>query len=275
MKSYLLISGATGGLGSEFVCDCARRGYDLFLTDQRNELAGFAEYIARNFNVEVISKPCDLSSRQCRTEFFNEVKAEGRRFWGLINVAGLDYEGAFLDRQREQILKLINLNVEATVDMTHEIIRLRDPDRKFMLINVASLAAISPMPYKATYAATKRFILDFSRAFREEIKEFGTVTALCPAGLPTTPETMERIFAQGFWGKMTTEDTRTVARRTLDIALKGGAIYIPGWINVLMSAASGIVPVSLKTKMVGERWRLAQNKNNPWQEYLKSIRAME
>jgi len=169
---------------------------------------------------------------------------------------------------------LINLNIEATVDMTHEIIRFRDPERKFMLINVASLAAISPMPYKATYAATKRFILDFSSALREEIKEFGTVAALCPAGLPTTPETMERIFAQGFWGKITTEDTRTVARRTVGIALKGGSIYIPGWINLIMSALSGALPTALKTRWVGERWRAAQNRNSLWVEYLNSIHAV-
>jgi len=88
MRSYLLISGATGGLGSEFVYDCARRGYDLFLTDQNTEINGFADFISRSFNVSVISKSCDLSSRQYRTEFFNYIKTEGYRFWGLINVAG-------------------------------------------------------------------------------------------------------------------------------------------------------------------------------------------
>jgi uncharacterized protein len=274
MKTFLLISGATGGLGSAFVFDCARRGYNLYLTDMLEDVTGFAEYVARTFNVEVHSRTCDLTTIQSRSEFFTAIKAEGRRFWGLINVAGTDYEGAFMDRSRDQILQLIHLNVEATVDMTHEIIKLRDPDRKFMLINVCSLAAISPMPYKATYAATKRFLLDFSRAIREEIKEFGTVTALCPAGLPTTPETMERIFAQGFWGKVTTEDTRLVARKTLDHALKGHAVYIPGWINQVMQSLSGLLPVALTTRLVGNRWRTAQQEINPWQEYIKSTRSV-
>ena len=58
--------------------------------------------------------------------------------------------------------------------------------KPFRLINVCSLAGFFPMPYKATYAASKRFLLDFSRALREEIKSFGTVTALCPSGMPTT-----------------------------------------------------------------------------------------
>jgi short-subunit dehydrogenase len=271
MKTFILISGATGGLGSAFVFECARRGYSLYLTDFREEVKGFGEYVSKTFNVQVESRTCDLSSQQSRSEFFCSVKAEGRRFWGLINVAGTDYEGAFLDKPRDQILQLIHLNVESTVDMTHEIIKLRDPDRKFMLINVCSLAAISPMPYKATYAATKRFLLDFSRALQEEIKDFGTVTALCPAGLPTTPETMERIFAQGFWGKITTVDTRSVARKTIDHAMKGHVVFIPGWINQVMHSLSGVIPVSLLTRLVGNRWRSTQKETNPWQEYIKSI----
>jgi short-subunit dehydrogenase len=274
MKTYLLISGATGGLGGAFVNECARRGYNLYLTDVREDVVGFAAYISQAFNVEVYAKSCDLTDRQSRSEFFNTIKSEGKRFWGLINVAGMDYEGAFLERSRDQLLQLIHLNIEATVDMTHAVLKLRDPDRKFMMINVCSLAAISPMPYKAIYAATKRFLVDFSLALQEEIKEFGTVTALCPAGLPTTPETMERIFAQGFWGKMTTVDTRFAARKTIDHALKGGGIFIPGWINQVLNGLSGLIPVSLKTRLVGQRWRNAQQEINPWQAYLKTTIPM-
>ncbi|NMB53438.1 MAG: SDR family NAD(P)-dependent oxidoreductase [Leptolinea sp.] len=274
MKSHLLISGATGGLGSAMVMECAKRGYSLFLTDMREDVSGFAEFIARTCNVEVRARSCDLTSQAARTEFLNAVRAEGLRFWGLINVAGTDHEGAFLERTRDQILQLIRLNVEATVDLTHEILDLRDPDKKFMLINVCSLAAVSPMPYKATYAATKRFLLDFSYAIREEIKDFGTVTALCPAGMPTTVENMSAIFAQGFWGRATTVDTRTVARQTLNAAVKGRMLVIPGMLNQILQAGSHLVPVTFTTRFVGNRWRDARQVTDPWQEYVRSIRAV-
>jgi short-subunit dehydrogenase len=274
MKTYLLISGATGGLGSAMVMECAKRGYNLFLTDMREDVSGFAEFIARTCNVEVRARSCDLTSQAARTELLNAVRAEGLRFWGLINVAGTDHEGAFLERTRDQILQLIRLNVEATVDLTHEILDLRDPDKKFMLINVCSLAAVSPMPYKATYAATKRFLLDFSYAIREEIKDFGTVTALCPAGMPTTVENMSAIFAQGFWGRATTVDTRTVARQTVNAALKGRMLVIPGMLNQVLQAGSHLLPVSVTTKFVGNRWRDARQVTDPWQEYVRSTRAV-
>lgn len=274
MKSYVLISGATGGLGTALVTECARRGYNLLLTDLRDDVVGFAGFIAREFNIEARGITCDLASQQARTVFLNTLKSEGFRFRGLINVAGLDHEGTFLDRTRDQILQLIHLNIEATVDLTHEVINLRDPDVKFMLVNVCSLAAVTPMPYKATYAATKRFLLDLSMALREEIRDFGTVTALCPAGMPTTVENMEGIFAQGFWGAVTTVDTKTVARSTLDAAEKGKNVVVPGWINQLIYNASRILPASVTARIAGDRWRAAQQVRDTWKEYVKSTRSI-
>jgi short-subunit dehydrogenase len=176
----------------------------------------------------------------------------------LINVAGMDYEGAFLERTREQVLHILRLNVEATLDTTYAILNLRDPEQRFRLINVCSMAAYFPMPYKAVYAATKRFLLDFSLALAEEIQPFGTVTALCPAGLPTTPEVMQAIFAQGFWGLATTVDPRKVARKTIDKALKGRRVYIPGWLNQFLHGLGALAPVGLAVHFVGNRWRAAQ-----------------
>jgi short-subunit dehydrogenase len=260
MENYLMISGATGGLGSALVVECARRGYNLYLTDISEEGADFADCIAETYGVKARYKACDLTSSQARQELFNQLKSEGCQFWGLLNVAGLDNEGAFLEKTREQILRIIQVDVESTVDMTHAILGLRAHDRRFMLLNVCSLAAFFPMPYKATYAASKRFLVDFSCAIREEIRDFGSVTALCPAGLPTTPASMRKIFAQGFWGKMTTMDTQAVARKTIDCALRGKTLYIPGFLNCALQRLGSLIPPGVVAKFVGKRWRTAQNK---------------
>lgn len=270
MKPFILISGATGGLGSAIVAECALRGYDLYLTDMREDVGGFADFIARTYSIQTRARVCDLTSQVEREKFLEAIRSEGARFRGLINVAGMDYEGAFLERSRGQILQLLRLNVESALDLTHGILKLHDPDIRFMLVNVCSLAAVSPMPYKAVYAATKRFLLDFSYAIREEIKEFATVTTLCPAGMPTTPENMVAIFAQGFWGRATTVDTRTVARMTLDAAEKGKAMVVPGFINQLIQLLSRLLPASVTTRLAGDRWRTARQGSDPWREYLHS-----
>lgn len=264
MNSYLMITGATGGLGSAFAIDCARRGYNLYLTDRDERGEDLAQFLRDKFGVEVQFRRCDLSSMESRMDLYTMLKNEGRRFWGLINVAGLDYEGEFLERTHEQFMSIIKVNIESTVDTTHAILGLRDPDQRFRLINVCSLAAFYPMPYKAIYAASKRFLLDFSLAVREEIKSFGSVTALCPAGLPTTPDVMKKIFAQGFWGKVTTEDTARVAHRTIKLALRGRAIFVPGWINQLLQFFGSLVPPTMLARYVAKRWKTAQNDEFNW-----------
>ena len=271
MTSYLMITGATGGLGSALSIECARRSFPLFLTDLRPNGAEFAHFLSEKFGVEVRYAPCDLTSPTARSEFFNALISEKVRFWGLINVAGTDYEGPFLEKSRDQIMTVLELNIKSTVDMTHAILKLRDTEKRFMLVNICSLAAFAPMPYKATYAATKRFLLDFSLAIRDEIQDFGTVTAVCPAGLPTTPETMRAIFAQGFWGQMTTVSTQSVARQTIGRALRGQPVFVPGVINFLLRQVEGITPTALAIKIVSNRWRKSQEERLAWNPVDKAL----
>jgi len=177
--------------------------------------------------VEVRYRPCELTDLDSRTALIETLKTEGCRFRGLINVAGRDYEGAFLEQSREQLLYLLHLLVEAMVDLSHAILNLRDPQQRFMLINISSLAGFYPMPYKSTYSAAKGFIQKFSLALREEIKPFGNVLVVSPAGLPTHEESRRKMAAQGVWGRMTALDTQKVARRTVDMALHEKATYVP------------------------------------------------
>ena len=128
--------------------------------------------------------------------------------------------------------------------------------RPFWIVTVSSLAAFFPIPVKATYAASKRFLLDFFLALRDEVAARGaTVTVLCPAGLPTTVGVIDAIEAQGLIGQLTTLNVGLVAHRTVDHALRGRAIYIPGFLNQLMRRLGGLMPAALLSRLLGKRWR--------------------
>ena len=89
MKSCVLISGATGGLGKAFAVECASRGYDLYLTDLYAEpLAVLEAALRRTYGVEVRSRSCDLTEPAQRASLFEKLRAERVRFWALVNVAG-------------------------------------------------------------------------------------------------------------------------------------------------------------------------------------------
>jgi short-subunit dehydrogenase len=260
LDSFVMITGALGGLGRAFVHECSRRRFNIYLTDLPPEGGNFAEEIASAYAIDVHYQACDLTDIASRENLFRMLKEENLRFWGLINVAGREHEGAFIERTRQQILHLNNLFVVANADMTHTILNLRDEGRRFMLINVCSLAAFFPMPYKATYSAAKRYVLQFSLALGEEIKTFGSATALCPGGLPTTPEIVRKNAAQGFFGKLATMDTQYVARRTVDLALKGKRVYVPGTFNLLLSKLGMLLPLPLVLRFIGKRWQNVQEK---------------
>jgi short-subunit dehydrogenase len=87
------------------------------------------------------------------------------------------------------------------------------------------------------------------------------VTALCPAGMPTNPDCIRGIEAQGWMGQLTTMDVGRVANMTLNAALAGKALVIPGLLNWIMQKVGALIPVSLLTRLIGRRWMSARNKN--------------
>jgi len=261
-RSLVLVTGAAGGLGRAFAVECASRGWDLFLTDLRADLLEtLAESIRNTYGVQVLTQTADLTDALSRAGLFERLRTANLRFWGLINVAGIDYEGPFFEQSARQIQTIIRLNVEGTLDMTRGMLELRDPLETFRILNVASLAAYSPMPVKATYAASKRFLLDFSLALREELRGLGaTVTVLCPAGMPTTPENIRAIHAQGFLGQITTLDAGAVANTALEYTLAGRAVCVPGAVNRLLQAIGSLAPAPLAAGLIGSRWKAAQRR---------------
>ena len=260
MRSMVFITGAAGGLGKAFAVECAGRGWDLYLTDLKQEnLLTLAEGLERTYGIEVKCKAGDLMDPSSRQELFRDLEESSYRFRGLINVAGLDVEGVFRERSREELRGIVRLNVEGTLEVTHSLLAATDPMQPFWIVTVSSLAAFFPIPVKATYAASKRFLLDFSLALRDEVRTRGaTVTVLCPAGLPTTKSAVEGIEAQGLIGQLTTKNVGYVAHLTINQALRGKTIVVPGFLNQLMRWAGSLIPPVILSGLLGKRWRAAR-----------------
>jgi uncharacterized protein len=262
MSSYVLITGAAGGLGKAFAAECASRGWNLLLTDLSEEaLAPLAGGLERMYGVQAICIACDLTDPVARDEFWAAIERRRLQFHFLINVAGVDVEGKFLERRLEEIHTVIRLNIESTVDTTRRVLAARNPSGLLRILTVSSLGAFYPMPHKAVYAASKRFLLDWSLALRQELSGSGvTITVLCPGGMPTNSACREAIEAQGFFGNLTTLNVGQVVCPAIDHALAGRALFIPGAINNLLHFFSQILPPSLLASLIGARWDQAWEK---------------
>lgn len=258
----VMITGAAGGLGRALANECGSRGYNLFLTDLNEDgLRYIQRGLERQFGITVTTKACDLTSAESVDELLTSVDKHNIRFDMLLNIAGLDFEGGFMGRDREKVVKIVTLNDAATLRITHAILERRRAGKQFTIIFVSSLASMFPMPLKATYAASKRFLLDFAISLRQELKsQDANVLTLCPGGMVTTQASIKGIEAQGFWGNATTNPLEGVARKTLDRALAGKSIYVPGGLNQTLSFFGKIIPRSWVAAVVYWRWNRAQSK---------------
>lgn len=260
-KQTVVISGATGGLGKAMAVECASRGWNLYLTDySAQRLEVFARSLRNSYPITVETCACDLTEAGARSQLLEQFGSRGQIFTMIINVAGVDYEGTFLEQTSAQSLQIIQTNLEATLVLIREILPLRQPGKRFHVVNVSSLSAFFPMPTKAVYAASKRFLLDFSLALQEELNDENVgVTVLCPAGMPTNQECLYAIEAQGWMGEITTVDVGRVAYQTINAAMKGKEIVIPGWINRFILTLSKAMPVKQVIKVIYKRWRAVRS----------------
>ncbi len=275
MTNLYFISGAAGGLGKAFAVECASRGWDLFLTDMKQDaLEVLSTGLMRTYGVRIIYHALDLTDPTAHQNMLDRIRLEGWKFRGLINVAGLDYEGLFTERSNAEISSILRVNIEATLLLTHTLLQYRNILLPFRIINVSSLAAFFSMPVKATYAASKRFLLDFSIALREELREENvTVTVLCPAGLPTTQGSITSIEAQGVMGQITTADIGKVAFQTIEAAERGKTVVIPGTLNQVIRWLGGMVPAPTVSTLIGKRWRAARKSSTEKTDDIKWSRV--
>jgi short-subunit dehydrogenase len=257
----VLITGACGGLGRAMASECARRGFELFLTDiYEPGLVSIRQGLERQYGATVYTHVCDITDAGQTADMFERINNMEKRPNMLLNIAGIDHEGSFMAQSGERIADIVRLNIEATLRVTHAALAVRKKAEKFYIVNVSSLASLYPIPLKATYAASKRFLLDFSIALGQELKyENVRVLALCPGGLPTTQEALHGIAAQGIWGSLTTNGLGLVAQRTISRVMAGRRLYIPGLVNRTLSILGALAPPAMVARLLYKRWRQAQS----------------
>lgn len=182
--NIIIITGASSGIGREFALQMDRyfEGIDEFWLVSRSraklkECASLLRHRTRLFAMDITNTK-NLALLE-ETAFRRDVTVRM-----LINCAGYGIMGDFCEQDQELELGMIRLNCEALTELTHRMIPyMRGGSR---IIQMASSAAFLPQPDFAVYAATKAYVLSFSRALGEELKSAGIyVTSVCPGPVDT------------------------------------------------------------------------------------------
>lgn len=185
-KNIAIVTGASSGLGKEFVkqiCLSSRYKFDeiWIIARRTNRL----EQINKTFKKQKFRLlTLDLSKEECLLEYAKILKQEKPNVKLLINNAGLGKIGKFSDIKIEDNINMIDVNIKALTYLTQE--TLRYMSKSSNIIQIASVAAFLPQPYFTVYAATKAYVLNFTRALNREVKKRGiSVTAVCPGPIET------------------------------------------------------------------------------------------
>lgn len=257
MDKTVLITGATSGIGYEFSKIFAVKGFNLIIMG-RNEkkLKEMEEELAGLYGIKVVSYSCDLCKKENVLSLFNYVKSLNLNIDILINNAGVGFNGAFHELSWEKHVQTLEVNITSLTYLTHLVLgeMLRRGEGK--ILNVASTGAYQPGSYISVYYATKAYVLSFSQALRQEVKDKGIViTALCPGA--TRTQFSKRAGKGDLKIAMSAEKVAKLGYRGL---MKNKAVVIPGIINKTMIAISKIAPSSMNAKVVKKIQQKAMEK---------------
>jgi Short-chain dehydrogenases of various substrate specificities len=245
-----LITGASSGIGETFARRLAAEKHNLVLVARsENKLRELCRELSDKYAITAYPIALDLSKPESEKILFEETEKQGFEIEWLINNAGFGSMGYFTEIERERELQMIDLNIRTLVALTHRYLAKMRERKSGVIINVSSAAGFQPLPFMATYAATKAFVTSFTQAIAEENRPFGIIVqALCPGATET------RFFDNaGMKEPVKVKGTQT-PEQVVEAALKGvkkrKTTVISGLANYFGAVLGTLAPDRLVTKTV-------------------------
>lgn len=245
-KEYIVLTGASSGIGQEMAYELASRGFNLILVARRLQtLQEIATSIEQQFGVICHVIAADLSVDGQAQYVYNQIRAEEVVVTGLINNAGTGVYGDFNETSLEAELAMLQLNILSLVTLTKLFVPHFVAQKRGRILNVGSLLSFFPFPRYSVYAASKAFVLSFSEGLQAELAGTGvTVTCLAPGPTDTGFTTADMLKTNAYQG-MGMASSKSVAQLGVKAMLGGRRLAIHGWLNWLLAQTPGLTPRSI------------------------------
>jgi short-subunit dehydrogenase len=251
-RGTVIVTGASGGIGYELAKLFARDRWPLLLTARSDERlkAVAAEFTAAHGG-PVATCALDLAEPHTAPQLVQAARALGRPIEILVNNAGFGSYGPFAETDPTTLLQMLQLNVVALTQLTRLVLPDMLARQRGRIMNVASTAAFQPGPLMAVYYATKAYVLHFTEALADELRQTGvSATAFCPGPTATGFERRANLEASKlFTGRrvMAADVATEVGYQGL---LQGRRIVVPGLWNQLMVQGHRLLPRNWATALV-------------------------
>ncbi|GAA3974213.1 SDR family oxidoreductase [Hymenobacter antarcticus] len=250
--AYALVTGASRGIGRAIALQLAQRGYDLLLVARsEDQLTVLALEIGTRYKRQARVLATDLAVPAAAETVAAWATQQTDQLAVLVNNAGYGLWGRFEQLGLAEQQNMLQLNMHLPVALTHALLPALHQAPKGYVLNVASTAAYQAVPSLALYAASKAFLLSFSRGLRYELKT-SNVSVTCISPGATTTSFADRagmgaeLQATANKVSMTAE---AVAEAAVTGMLAGEAEIIPGVLNKVSAGLTSLVPKGLVEKI--------------------------
>lgn len=246
-----LVTGGSGGIGFEIAKVLARKGFDLVLVARkRDTLEAAASQLEGKYGARVQVFTADLRSPDAPQSIFSFLHNENIPIEVLVNNAGFGLGGEFADTKLQREMDMIQVNISALTQLTKLFLPAMIRRKSGRILNVASTAAFQPGPLMAVYYASKAYVLSFSQAIAEELRDTGvTVTALCPGATATDFAATAGVRNSKLFKAFGVAHPDDVAEFGVAAMLHGRRVAIPGFKNKIVAQSSRFAPRAVVTRL--------------------------
>ncbi len=259
---YVLITGASSGIGEALAHECAQRGLDLIVVALPGEkLSAVQETLERKYRVRVQAYETDLTQPGAPEALYQWCVENEFTVKALVNNAGVGHQGAFENGGITNKLSLLQINMLVPVSLVHHFLPMLKGRKESFILNVGSMASFVPVPYKCLYSASKTFVLNFSRSLRFELKDTPIkVSCLCPGPTLTNAQNRQNARSVGRRGTLLEMSAPEVAKSAVTGMLAGKEIIIPGWKHRFLEFVSRCLPAIWTIRYTGNMFSVAKHK---------------
>jgi short-subunit dehydrogenase len=250
MKEYILLTGASSGIGLEMAHELAAKKMNLILVARtETKLHQMQTELTDKYGILVQYFATDLSDVNAAMDLYNAVQKENYLVTALINNAGVGNYGNFIETSLDEELKMIELNVSSLVVLTKLFAKDMVSRKSGRIMNVASLLAILPFPYFSVYSATKAFVLAFSETLAAELEGTGVVVTSLYPGTVDTGFTTDKMQSTNLHKNSKPTHPKVVAAQGVRHLLHGKGKKVVGFQNWFNSKLASFMPDNIMMKI--------------------------
>ena len=222
----------------------------LLVARSEAQLGELSASIEKDYGVRAHYLSVDLSQKEAPKKVVDWCQQNAYEVDVLVNNAGYGLSGAFEKNSLEEHLNMMQLNMNVVVELTYHFLPQLKKQPKAYILNVASSAAYQAVPFLSLYAASKSFVLQFSRGLHYELENTSvSVTCVSPGATDTAFVERAKIGAKGLeLAKKFNMQPDVVARIAVDGMYKGKTEIITGILNKLGAAMAWLLPKKMIEK---------------------------